>query len=105
MALLATQQMTDSGLAAAYSAVAASDTVDISNGRTFLHVKNGGGSADTVTLVTPGTVSGLAIADRSINVPAGSERLIGPLDPGLYGSIVTVQHSFLTSVTAAAVTI
>lgn len=105
MALLATQQMTDSGAAISYSAVAASDTVDCSNGRTFLHVKNGGGSPDTVTLVTPGTVSGLAIADRTISVPAGAERLIGPLDPGLYGAIATVQHSFITSVTAAAVTI
>ena len=105
MALLATQQMTDAGAAVSYSAVSASDTVDISNGRTFLHVKNAGGSSDTVTLVTPGTVSGLAIADRTVAVANGTERFIGPLDPALYGPVVTVQHSFTTSVTAAAVTI
>lgn len=105
MALLATQQMTDAGAAISYSAASASDTVDISNGRTFLHVKNAGGSSDTVTLVTPGTVAGLAIADRTVAVANGTEKFIGPLDPALYGPVVTVTNSFTTSVTVAAVSI
>lgn len=37
----------------------------------FLEVNNGSGSAVTVTLATPGTTDGLAIADRAVSVPAG----------------------------------
>jgi hypothetical protein len=37
----------------------------------LLHVFNGSGSSVTVTLVTPGNVSGLAIADAALVVPAG----------------------------------
>lgn len=108
MALIATQQMSATGTQAAYSAASASDTVDISNGRTFLHVKNGGGSSDTVTVATPGTVGpSLAIADLTVAVANGTEKFIGPLDPAVFGSagIATVAHSFTTSVTVAAVTV
>ena len=107
MALISTQQMQASGIAAAYTAVSASDTGDISNGRTFLHVKNAGGSPDTATVVTPGTVGGLAIADQAVTVAAGTEKFIGPLDPALYATagIATVTHSFTTSVTCAFLTI
>jgi len=107
MALIATQQMAASGIQATYSAVSASDTADISNGRTFLHVKNGGASPDTVAIVTPGTVGGLAIADQSVSVTNGTEKFIGPLDPALYATagIATVTHSYTTTVTCAFVSI
>lgn len=107
MALIATQQMAASGTQATYSAVSASDTCDISNGRTFLHVKNAGASSDNVTVVTPGTVGGLAIADQVVAVANGTEKFIGPLDPALYATagIATVTHSYTTSVTIAVVTI
>lgn len=36
-----------------------------------VHVVNGSGSPIDVTIVTPGTVEGLAIADRVITVPDG----------------------------------
>lgn len=107
MALLSTQQMAVAGTQATYSAVSASDTADISNGRTFAHVVNAGASSDTVTVVTPGTVAGLAIADLSVTVPNGQNRFIGPLDPQVFGSagVATIQHSYLTSVTIAILTI
>lgn len=107
MALISTQQLAPSGTQAAYTAVSASDTADISTGRTFVHVKNGGGSPDTVTIVTPGTVGGLAIADQAVTVTNGTEKFIGPLDPALYGTagIATITHSFTTSVTCAVVTL
>ncbi|WP_101791029.1 hypothetical protein [Nonomuraea indica] len=38
----------------------------------YLEVDNAGGSPITVTLATPGTVDGLAIADREESVPAGA---------------------------------
>lgn len=107
MALISTQQMAITGTQATYSAVSASDTADISNGRTFAHVKNAGASSDTVTVVTPGTVSGLAIADLTVSVANGTEKFIGPLDPAVFATagIATVTHSYTTSVTIAFVSL
>lgn len=108
MALISTQQMSGAGTQATYTAVSASDTADISNGRTFLHVKNAGASPDTVTIVTPGTVGpGLAIADNAVTVTNATEKFIGPLDPAVFGTagVATVTHSFTTSVTCAFVSI
>ena len=105
MALLSTQQMTSAGAAITLAAAAGGgDTADISNGRTFLWVKNGGGSSITVTLTTPGTVDGdLAVADRTVSVTNAQERLIGPLSPAVYGGVVAIGYSGVTSVTVAAV--
>lgn len=104
MAVLSVQQMAHTGTTVTYgSAAAGGDTVDISNGRTFLHVKNGG-TSQTVTLATPGKVSGLDIADNAVTVASG-EKFIGPLDPSLYGSVASIAYSAVTSVTIAAVTI
>lgn len=38
-----------------------------------LRIKNGGASPHTATLVTPGTVDGLAVADRPLTVAAGAD--------------------------------
>jgi len=71
-----------------------------------LAVKNASGGAVTVTLYTPGTVHGLAIADRTVSVNAGQTWLI-PLPPDLYGDPVTglalFDLSAFASVTIAAV--
>jgi hypothetical protein len=37
-----------------------------------VHVVNGGGAAITVTIATPGTVRGLAVADQTVSVPNGA---------------------------------
>lgn len=42
----------------------------------LLVVKNGDSGSHVVTLVTPGTVNGLAIADRAVTVAAGKTELI-----------------------------
>jgi hypothetical protein len=46
----------------------------------FLAVKNADASPHTVTLATPGTVDGLAIADRAVTVPAGQTFVIPVTD-------------------------
>lgn len=107
MALLTTQQTTSAGGAITLAAAAAGgDTADISNGRTLLWVKNGGGSSITVTLATPGTVDGdLAIGDRAVTVANATEKLIGPLNPAVYGGVVAITYSGVTTVTVAAVSV
>lgn len=105
MALLATQQAITAGLTPSYSAVSASDTC-VPGDNVVIHVKNGGGSPDTVTLVTPFTLDTLTLADRTVSVPAGAERFIA-VPASLYQDPITgfatIQHSFTTSVTCAVI--
>lgn len=71
----------------------------------ILYVANGGGSPITVTIQTPGTVDSLAVADRTVTVPNGSNRFIGPFPKAHYrqsDGTVYVDFSDVTSVTAAA---
>lgn len=107
MALIATQEMSLTGTQATYSAASASDTFTPDD-RTFLHVKNGGGSPTTVTVTTPGTAAGgLAITDPASSVTNGQEEFIGPFpaqhfaDPST--GLATVTFSPTTSVTVAVV--
>lgn len=69
------------GLAATYnSGLSTADTYVIeNNGRVILHFKKTGAGACTVTLKTPGLVDGLAVADRTVNVPATTgDVFVGP---------------------------
>lgn len=77
MADRASQIVTSIGVApTAYAASAGGDTVPPD---TIVRVINGGASAITVTVVTPGVVdTDLAIADRTVSVPAGAARLLRP---------------------------
>lgn len=73
----------------------------------WLHLKNGGGAPITVTIVTPGEVlPDLPVADLAVSVPAGGERLIGPLPAPYFAdpadNLVDVTYSAVTSVTVAA---
>lgn len=72
MANFGAEQVTTTGLGAtAHPATAAGDTVPPD---TILRAVNGSGSSVTLTIVTPGTVDGLAIDDRQIVIPAGEAR-------------------------------
>jgi hypothetical protein len=88
MALLTTQQITRAGTDPATGAVAAGGTGDefVPGDNVFLRVVNGGGGATTVTVTTPRTVKGQAIADLAVSVPAGGQRLIGPLPADQYAN-------------------
>lgn len=73
-------------------------------GRETLLVFNGSTAAITVTLVTPGQVQGLDIADRVIPVAAGARQLI-PLQAGIYdqpnNAGAFVNFSAVTTVSVA----
>ncbi|MBN9393437.1 MAG: hypothetical protein J0I20_35730 [Chloroflexi bacterium] len=106
----AVQQVTRSGLAATYSAPDASNGETIPNdGKTILHIKNTNGTPLTVTIATPGTVDGLAVADRTVTVPATTgDRFIGPFPTGTYnqpGNVLNVDYSSATGATVAALSI
>lgn len=105
MALLTVQDVTRAGVAQTYAAVAASDTF-ANNGKCFVHVKNAGGSSDTVGFTAFNTVDGAAVAGKTVTVGATTgDKMIGPFPPEIYNDpetgLMTITHSFTTSVTIA----
>lgn len=85
---IAPQAIVRAGLAPVYTAIDATDTYLINNaGRMFLHVKNTNAAIATITVETPGTVDGLAIAERTFTVPATTgDRMAGPWPPSTYNA-------------------
>jgi len=102
MATLATQSITTAGITPTFAAAAGGGDKCLPGEGTYLHVKNGGGSPVTVTLVTPATVDTLAVADRAVVVANGAEALIAVPDT-LYrnptGGLADITYSGVTSVT------
>lgn len=103
MALLTTQQISRTKIVPSYTAVAASDTFAPGD-RTFLHIKNAGGSSDTVVVaVAAGDPPGLTISDISQAHANATEGMMGPFPPQFFADpttgLATVTHSFTTSVT------
>jgi hypothetical protein len=79
------------------------DTQLIANksGNVLLRVSNGSGEATEVTIVTPGTVNGNAIADKVVSVAAGKTKEIGPFAPSTYNNTkknLEVKFSKTTSI-------
>lgn len=66
--------------------IAATDQYFMANdGKTILRVS--GGTADAaMTVVSVLDVDGLAVADRTIAIPAGATRLVGPFRPDVYNN-------------------
>lgn len=70
------------------------------------HVKNGSGASITLTITTPGTVDGLAIADRTATITAGTDQFVALGVGNAYlqsdGS-AWLDYSAVTSVTVAVI--
>ena len=82
---IARQMVSDAGLVPIYSpANPDGHSVENSGGKLLLHVRNCGEKDVVVTIRTGYTVSGLKLEDRCVEVPAGGERFIGPLNPQVY---------------------
>lgn len=64
--------------------------IEGNDGRVVLEAQNvDAGSAHTVTVTTPGSVAGLAIADLEVSVPASSTRWIGPFPTTVFNQTGT----------------
>lgn len=110
LALNAVQDISRVPLAPAYQgSLTTTDTYTFPNdGKTFLHAKKSGAGACTLTVVTPGTVDGLAVADLAVTVPATTgDRMIGPFRPEMYNDpltgLVTISFSEITGLTIAVI--
>jgi hypothetical protein len=101
--------MTEAGLAETVNAgLSTANTYTVrNNGKTFLHVKNTGGTACVVTINAPGTIAGHALAAGTVTVPITTgDKLIGPFPSAVYDDVnhdVSFTLSFITGVTVAVV--
>lgn len=112
MAQMTVQLIDSDGLAPAYAAVSAQDTIEGGGSdRIFLHVKNDDASPVTVTIAAvrasadvPG-VGTVDVPDIAVAVPAADEAMIGPFNNAYADAdgTITVDYSGTTSVTAAAI--
>jgi hypothetical protein len=105
MAILTRLKPALEGTAYTLQAVASEDKF-VNNGCVYLHVKNAGGSPDNVTIKGVGPCELGTVHDEVIAVANGTEAIIGPFRPDRFNDaqgFVTVQHSFVTSVTCRAI--
>lgn len=105
---LSVQQMSQSGITPSYTAAIADGHMFYNGEATFIHIKNTG-TEKTLTIQTPGSVDGLAIADRTVTIPATTgDKMIGPFRAGVYNQIsgadkgkIYIDYSSETAVTVA----
>lgn len=108
MTELTVQKISLSGTAPTFVAAASAGNFFRNSGFSFLHVKNGGGSAITVTIDSAILCSHGFDHDVQVSVPGGGERLIGVFPKirfdkeinGVSGR-VGITYSSVTSVTVA----
>ena len=74
------------------NSASSSDTFT-NNGRTKIIVLNESGGTRTFDAVTSQLIqTDLAVADRSFSIDNNEYLLIGPFDPTIYGSTVTIEN-------------
>jgi len=107
---LSVQEIAVAGITPSYEAANADGEKISNDGKTFIQVKNTNAGEITVTVVTPITIGGLAVSDRTITVPATTgDKMIGPFKAAHYDQLsgddegfVYVNFSAVTDVTIAA---
>ncbi len=103
---LTPQNVDKDGVAPSYTSIDNVDTYKFRNSsKTMLHFKNTGGAPAVVTEDTPGSVSGVAIGNPIVSVPATTgERMIGMQPTSLFndgGGIASFTQDQATGVSVA----
>lgn len=86
-------------------AAAAGGDSFVNSGQEVVVLKNASAGIITVTVPTPVTVDGLAVADLTAAIGVGETRLLGPFPPawyndtGLGGGSVNMTYSGVTTLT------
>jgi hypothetical protein len=106
------QEVVLTGLEPALTAANADGDIVECGATVFLWVDNASGGEVDVTIQTPLTVEGLAVAENVVAVPAGDVRLIGPIVRRAFGQPTGddkgkayVDFESVTTVTRAYITI
>lgn len=76
---LTVQTIVQTGITPSYQAATTDGHSFVNNGNTFLALINNHTSATmTATVVHPGTIDGLAVADQPVSVAGGATKYLGP---------------------------
>lgn len=108
MATLTVQVITRAGINPTYAAATGGGDQVTCHADTYLHVKNNGASPITVTLAIPAAASAwpqVSYTNTAVSVTNGQERIIGPIEPGIYADangFCQITYSAVTSVTIGA---
>lgn len=89
MATITVQTPTKTGAALTRATVATGGDVVPNNGRTMIDIVNGGAVGNVViTIATPATLNGLAVADVTLTIPktTANEYIAGPFDPNIFNN-------------------
>lgn len=106
MATLTVQKVDLAGLAPTYAAAAVGGDEFVNSGKEFIHVKNGGAGAITVTVNSQALCNQGFDHDAAVSVPASGERMIGPFLKARFDDAnakVQITYSGVTSVTIAVI--
>lgn len=109
MAVLTVGSISRTGAATALVAAAAGGDSFANDGRTFLHVKNGGATPINVTVPAVSRCSQGQLHDVVVAVANATEKRIGPFPPSVYNNpstgIASITYSAVTTVTVEAVSL
>lgn len=109
MSQLATQTVTAAGMSPSLQACTSGGDTYSPSATTMLLIKNGDSAQHTVTVHTTFSAYGQPISNVAIPVPAGSEVMAGPFDPGMVANpqttLATVTYDAVTSLTIAAISV
>ena len=102
--ILVVQDLVMAGITPTYAAATATQGDDFANdGGTFLQVKNTG-AGKTLTITTPATIRGVAVADPAIAIPLTTgDKMIGPFPPDLFNDGNGRVHTVLDDATAVTI--
>lgn len=106
MADIAAQKISLAGLAPAFSNASAGGDTFLNDGKMTAHIKNGGASPITVTVVAKNKCSHGFLHDAQVTVAAGETKIVGPFPPDRFNDEngkVTLNYSAITSVQVAIV--
>jgi len=88
---LTPQTLVPTGVTPSYTgSLDTANTYQVRNtGRCLLHFKKSGAGDCTVTITTPATKGGLAVADQTVVVAATTgDEMIGPFPPSIYNNTI-----------------
>jgi hypothetical protein len=99
-----------SGNALAYQAAAGGGDTYTNSGKERVHVRNGGGSPITATLVRTAACNqgvvhaggGVQASDQFV-IGAGSDKVLPAVDPNIYGGVVGITYTGVTTVTVGVI--
>lgn len=100
---LTVQTIVQTGITPTYVAANTDGHSFVNNGNTFLEIINSHTSATmTATVVHPGTIDGLAVADQAVSIAGGSTKRLGPFS-ARFNQVGTNDVNVDVSTTAASI--